>query len=69
MITDDLVFSKDTYYAMKDTINVRVIASDMNGSGIKEICIYRDGELIEKKLADENGEASFEVPLDKKGRI
>lgn len=66
MITDDLVFSKDTYYAMKDTINVRVIASDMNGSGIKEICIYRDGELIEKKLADENGEASFEVPLDKK---
>ena len=54
MITDDLVFSKDTYYAMKDTINVRVIASDMNGSGIKEICIYRDGELIEKKLADEN---------------
>lgn len=66
MTTEDLVFSKDTYYAMKDTINVHVMASDMNGSGIKEICIYRDGELIEKKLADENGEAFFDVPLDKK---
>lgn len=65
VVTDDLVFSKDTYYAMKDTIDVRVTATDANGSGVKEIWIYRDGKELERKPADEDGEASFEVPLDK----
>lgn len=59
----DISIGNGKLYAGNKTEEFTVKASD-DKSGVKDISVYLNGELVDTKKADEEGKASFKITLD-----